>query len=138
MADASQSGSPSWLDIFAGLPPLIQGAAIGVAAITFGLYLWQMFSKRLNGEAPKSTDFAIGGPTTFADMQPIRDLVAGVEALTKKMSELCDLVAQHLVDLREQREADEIDEARREGYESGLAARKPVRRRRPAKAPPKG
>ena len=136
MADASQSGSPSWLDFFASLPALVQGVAIGVAAIVFGLYLWQMFSKRLNGDAPKTADFAIGGPTTFADMQPIRDLVAGVDALTKKMGELCDLVGQHLVDLREEREAEKDEAIEQRGYERGLSERKPARRtprRRPVK-----
>jgi hypothetical protein len=132
---AGEPNSPNnWTDFFVGLPAPLQGVFVVVVAAVVGWFGYRAFVKRLLGEAPASVDYAVGDPTTFADMSSVKKLVAQVDLLTMQMmksavatdghtallSRLCDLVAQLLVDLREDRERDELETERRRGYEDGL------------------
>lgn len=142
MADGTE-----WSNFFEGLPPLLQGAVGTVVVVAAGYATWTRIRGGVRGSGPQYTDLAVTEPTTFADMSNVKKLVEQVDRLTLqmmksavstdslhgtakdilgKMGEACDLFAAHLADLREQREADEIEEARREGYESGLRARRPA------------
>lgn len=155
---AAEAGNP-WLDFFVGLPPILQGAFTVVVAGVVGFMGWRSFVNGLSGKRePGSTEFAVGDPTTFADMSSIKKLVGNVDLLTmqmmkseignagtatammdvaKRMGELCDLMAQYLVDLREQREAEELDEAYQRGRSDGQRQKARRTRATPAKRTPR-
>ena len=146
-------------DLFYGLPPQLQGVFVVVAAGVVGYLAWRKYISHSRGESPTVTDYAVGDPTSFADLTPVRRLAKNVEDLTtemrkgeaarnelvinsadllKKCGELVDMFANHLAELRDEREEAELDRARREGFESGVnsrPSRRPSRRRVPKPKP---
>lgn len=65
--------------------------------------------------------------------QQARNEAAHAEVATQ-LGKLCDLIGQVVLDQREERNAEKEEAIRREGYEAGLADRRPLRRPRNSKA----
>jgi len=116
-------------DIFQSLPAALQVVVTFGVGIGGSIILWQRFARSFRGETPDSREMFIGGPTTFADLQPIRDLTKSVDALIQQEMKtegailttagaLTAIAAQQaeflklLIEDREKRErADEIQES---------------------------
>jgi hypothetical protein len=141
---AAETGN-SWTDFFVGLPPSLQGVFVVIVAGGVGWAGYRQFFRGLRGEGgPSSSDFAVGEPTTFADMSSVKNLVKNVDLLCLQMmksamaaeaqaahtAKLCDLVGQLLVDLRDQREEKELNDAHQRGYDEAMRE-KPGARRAP-------
>lgn len=139
------------LTLLKDMPPLMQVVVVLAAAIVLAFIYGRKFLRHLVAGADQPRDFAIGEPTTFADMQPVRDLVVATKDntlvtgnLMQSIGRLTDLVGQLVVDLREEREHQQDKEReaaiRREaellGYQRAMeeaakaAAKAPARRRR--------
>lgn len=160
---AGEVSGNDWTSIFLGLPPTIQGVVATLGTLMVGYFAYQKFMRRLRGDEPSSTDLMVGDPTTFTDMTSVKKLAAAVEQLTlqmmksavssdgvaaqvassavsnmevaKSLTHLCDLVGQLLIDMREQREEQELEDAWQRGHDEGARQRTPRRRPQPKKPP---
>lgn len=159
MATPTEPG-PDWVQGITSLPPQLQGIAVFGIAIGLGFFLGRRFLKRLVQEPPEPKVLAVGEPTTFADMQPVKELVKQLDLIgiqlmknevssssvidafiehTKQLSRVVDLIGELVTDIKIERERKQDEEQRKADYMSGYQealedARKAARsrRRRPA------
>lgn len=147
---AGDNWSPT--DILSGLPPTAQAIVLLGAGAMAAFLFWRKYMRQSRDDSAVD-QYAVGDPTTFADMGSVKQLVKNVDVLTlqmvkrevtdnelsanvvvlvKSMSALCDLMGAYLVDIREQRQEDELDDARKEGFAAGQASRPQRTQRRRA------
>lgn len=160
MGDQDPS-SGGWTAIFLGLPPQLQGVFVVIVALVVGYFVWSKFLRQLRGDAPQATEYAVGEPTTFADMSPVRTLTREVVALCSQMAKgeeaelriadalerriendarvaealerLCLLMADFLKDTRDRQQLEDLRVSREEGYQDALRTKRSgaARRRTP-------
>lgn len=152
---ADQASQADWLQSITSLPPQLQGIAIFAVFVGVGLFLGRRFLTRLVQDQPEPKVLAVGDPTTFTDMGPIKELLEQVGVLTLqeqkneyaigalagafgemtvKLSQLIDIAGQMLIDQREEREQRADDELREKYREEGRElAHEEIRRTRAAR-----
>lgn len=123
------------MEWFDSLPERMQFYAgpVFIVFVSIGAALSYLRSKKMGPAQPKVQEFYASG--ALSDMGPVKELVEqtgllvqqqvranlALEACALNIGRLCDLFGQHLADLREQREEDDLRDAEQRGYDRAHA-----------------